>query len=290
MRWILCLFPLLTFAQGPVDGFFKGKDNADIAVGLGTNHSSSYTGQPDSTYNFPFSNTQLSLFAQYGLTDNLDAVFNIPFVFGSEENKFQDMRLHLKYRALHIVKPHFNWSIIAAGGISFPASDYQPNVSGAVGRREKKAPLQLITQLKLKNGLFFNLTGTYNLRWDEIDPALYPALQSANSDLLERTPQDYYEWLGRIGLARKKHFFELFLHFQKSRGGINFKQGETQPAQLFAVDFLKLGGTYYFGERENGLALNVSYILPQKRRNIGNIVFAGVSFIIKHKKESTQND
>lgn len=284
MRWILYLFPLLTFAQGPVDGFFKGEANADFAIGLGKNRSSTYTGHPDSTYNIPFSNTQLNIFAQYGISDHLDAVFNVPFVFGRQENKFQDIRLHLKYRALHIVKPHFKWSIIAAGGISFPTSDYRPNVSGAVGRREKKAPLQFITQLKLKNGLFFNVTGTYNLRWDAIDPALYPGLASADSELLEQTPQDSYEWLGRIGLARKKHFFELFLHYQQSTGGIDFKRAELQPTQLFAVNFLKLGGTYYFGEHANGIALNLSYMLPKVKRNIGNIFYAGVSFIIKHRK------
>ena len=54
-----------------------------------------------------------------------------------------------------------------------------------------------------------------------------------------------------------------------------------KPSQLYGVDFLKIGGTYYFGMQENGIAINASYI-PAFRRNIGNIVSIGFSFIIKH--------
>lgn len=140
MRLLITFFFVSTIAlsQGPIDGFFKGKDNADFAIGFGLNRSNQYTGQPGSLYNESYGAQQLGIFGQYGITDNLDAVLSIPFVFGEPENKFQDLGIHLKFRPFNYQWNDNEWSTILSGGITFPASDYQADVSGALGRREKK--------------------------------------------------------------------------------------------------------------------------------------------------------
>lgn len=274
----------LSFAQGPIDGFFKGKGNADFAIGLGINRSNQYTGQIDSIYDQSYGAEQIGVFGQYGITDNLDAVLSVPFVFGESENKFQDLGLHLKYRPFNREWANNEFTSIVSGGISFPASDYQADVSGALGRREKKIPFRLINQIKFSSGLFLNLTAAYFIRFDRVDETVLSDYQSINPAFEIQQPSGNYSLLLRGGWASSHNFIELFAEYQNTLGGIDFVSGITQPIQLYEVDFLKIGGTYYYGGTDNGVAVNVAYI-PAFRRNVGNIIFAGVSFILKYRPE-----
>lgn len=274
----------LSFSQGPIDGFFKGEGNADFAIGLGFNRSNEYTGQPDSIYNQSYGAEQIGIFGQYGITDNLDAVLSVPFVFGQAENKFQDLGVHLKYRPFNYQWNTNEWATIISGGVSFPASDYQADVSGALGRREKKVPFRLISQVKFTSGLFVNFTGTYFIRFDKVDNLTLSNYQEVMPSFEPQQPSNHYSLLLRGGWASSHNFIEVFAEYQNTLGGIDFSTGINQPIQLYEVDFLKVGGTYYYGGKNNGIAVNAAYI-PALRRNIGNIFFAGVSFILKYRPE-----
>lgn len=279
--WIIS--SLLVFSQGPIDGFFKGKGNADIALGFGINRSTNYTGHPDSLYNLGYSAQQFNLFGQYGITDNFDAIISLPFVFGSTENKFQDLGLHLKYRFINKSTNSIKWTSLVAAGVSFPASDYQADVSGALGRREKKVPFRLVNQVKLENGVFLNLTASYFIRFDKVDLGVLSEYQDNHPEFELQQPSNHFSIMSRIGWASEHNFIEAFVRYQNTLGGIDYQFGAIQPIQLYEVDFMKVGATYYYGGKENGVAVNLSYI-PGLKRNIGNIVFAGVSFILKHRE------
>lgn len=286
MKLLIAFFIISTtsFAQGPIDGFFKGEGNGDFAIGLGINRSNQYTGHPDSLYSESYGAQQLGVFGQYGITDNLDAVLSIPFVFGESENKFQDLGIYLKFRPVNHKWKDNEWSTLLSGGITFPASDYQADVSGALGRREKKIPFRLINQVKFNSGLFLNLTAAYFIRFDKIDDTILSNYQEIRPSFNPQQPSDHYSLLLRGGWASLHNFIEVFAEYQNTLGGIDFVTGIKQPIQLYEVDYLKLGGTYYYGGKENGVAVNLAYI-PAMRRNIGNIIYVGVSFILKYRPE-----
>jgi len=269
-------------AQGPIDGYLKGKGNLDFAIGMNFSRAEYYYGSNNEIFNLPYRAEMLNLFAQYGLGEKLDAVVSLPFIFGNQEKKFQDLGLHLKYKPLEF---NFNngasWSQLFSAGFSFPASDYRPDVTGALGQRAKRIPLRFISQLKFENGLFFNFTGAYHFRLDEVSQETAIMVIEENPDFEMQSPSNHYSLVGRLGLATSKHFVEIFAEYQKTLGGVDYEEGVVKPSQLYGVDFLKIGGTYYFGMEENGIAVNASYI-PAFRRNIGNIVSVGISFIIKH--------
>jgi hypothetical protein len=275
----------ISFSQGPIDGYLKGKGNLDVAIGMSFSRAKNYYGANNQAFDLPYSVEMLSLFAQYGLGDKIDMVFSLPFIFGKEENKFQDLGLHLKYKPFEInFNNGANWSQLFSAGFSFPASNYRPDVTGALGQRAKRIPLRFISQLKLENGLFFNFTGAYHFRLDKVSQETALMVIEENPDFNIQPPANHYSLVGRIGLATSKHFVEIFTEYQKTLGGVDFEEGVVKPSQLYGVDFLKIGGTYYFGMAENGIAVNASYI-PALRRNIGNIVSVGISFIIKHYTE-----
>lgn len=271
-----------TFSQGPIDGYIKGKGNLDVAIGMSFSRANNYYGANNQSFDIPYSVEMLNVFAQYGITSKIDAVVSLPFIFGKEEKKFQDLGLHLKYKPLEF---NFNngasWSQLFSAGFSFPASNYRPDVTGALGQRAKRIPLRFISQLKFESGLFINFTGAYHFRLDEVSQETVLMVIEENPDFEMQSPSNNYSLVGRLGLATSKHFVELFAEYQKTQGGVNYEEGVVKPSQLYGVDFLKIGGTYYFGLQENGIAVNASYI-PALRRNIGNIFSLGISFIIKH--------
>ena len=276
------LYSTAIFAQGPIDGYLKGKGNLDVAIGMSFSRANEYYSVNNQSFNIPYSVEMLSVFGQYGITNKIDAVVSLPFIFGKEEKKFQDLGLHLKYKPIEF---SFNngakWSQLISAGFAFPASDYRPDVTGALGQRAKRIPLRFISQFKFENGLFFNFTGAYHFRLDKVSQETALMIAEENLDFNLQPPANHYSLVGRIGLATSKHFLEIFTEYQKTLGGVNYEEGVLKPSQLYGVDFLKIGGTYYFGLQENGIAINASYI-PAFRRNIGNIVSVGVSFIIKH--------
>ncbi|MEX1190734.1 MAG: hypothetical protein WED10_11825 [Brumimicrobium sp.] len=289
MNWkisfILILFCQVIYAQGPIDGYMKGKGNLDVAIGMNFSRSNTYYGANNQEFNLPYSADMFNTFAQYGLHDRLDFIFSLPFIFGGKEKKFQDLGLHLKYKAFELnFKNDASWSNLFSAGVSFPASDYRPDVTGAIGQRAKRIPLRFISQLKFNNGFFFNFTSAYHFRFDEVSNETAIMVIEENPDFKIQAPNNHYSLVARIGLASTKHFVEFFGEYQKTLGGVNYEEGTVKPAQLYGVDFLKIGGTYYYGMKENGIAINASYI-PLIRRNIGNIISVGVSFIIKHQSE-----
>lgn len=273
-----------SFAQGPIDGFMKGEGNLDGAIGFNVQQSNRYYGANAEEFNLNYQANLLGFFAQYGLTDYLDAVVSLPFIFASAENKFQDMGLFLKGRPIHYkTEKHFEFSTLVSAGYTFPASDYQPDVTGALGQRAQTLPLRGILQAKFPVGIFINGTATYNFRRDALDPQVS---EEAKEGLTaeELIPSDFMNSMLRIGWATNKHFMELFIERQRTFGGVDFKKGEVRPPQLYGVDFTKIGGTYYYDVGANGIAVNASYIL--NGRNIGNIISVGVSFILKYRKEN----
>ncbi|MDX1653435.1 MAG: hypothetical protein R3277_13135 [Brumimicrobium sp.] len=270
-------------AQGPIDGFMKEKGELDLAIGMGFNNSKTFYGGFQKTYDLPYRSESLNIFAQLGFTDRINGIIQIPFIFGRTEDKFQDLGIYLKTQALSIdIGKSSTWSHIISTGYSFPASNYMPDVIGAIGQRAKWIPLLYVTQLKFENGLFINFTGGYHFRLDELSEETKIMLKNENSPLTTMSPPNRYTLMGRIGLAKRHHFFEFFAEYQKTLGGINHQEGVFLPVKLYGVDYLKLGGTYYYGLSENGIAVNLSYI-PALRRNIGDFLSVGISFIIKHK-------
>ena len=282
--FLLVCFNFKPLSQGPIDGFMKGEGNLDGAIGFSVQRSDLYYGLDDEIYDLNYSAELLSFFAQYGLSDKFDAVATVPFIFTQFENKFQDMGLFLKYRPVHYVfEKNHELDLLLSGGFTFPASDYRPDVTGAVGQRAQQIPLRGILQLKTKNGIFFNTTGTFNYRLDKLSDNTISLATSLNPNFILVEPANSGLLMFRMGFATKKHFVEIFSEWQKTFGGVNFQPTVYQPPQSYGVDYWKIGGTYYYDVVTNGLAINLSYI--PRGRNIGNIISVSISFILKYRQE-----
>ena len=118
---------LLSFsikAQGPVDGYNKGKGNLDMGLGYSIDKGDKfYAGTTEISLQRTIK--AYSLFAIYGITDKLDVQLNIPFVAIGSEKDFQDGSIYLKYNAIKKDNKLGNFNLLGAVGYYNPLSDYQ---------------------------------------------------------------------------------------------------------------------------------------------------------------------
>ena len=74
---LFCAFYTLS-AQGPLDGYLKGKGKLDIATSFSYMNAKDFEGAQGILYNEPYRGYLLSIFAEYGVTDRFDLVATVP--------------------------------------------------------------------------------------------------------------------------------------------------------------------------------------------------------------------
>lgn len=280
----------VAFAQGPVDGYMKGKKILDIALSYSYANSDKYFGAESETFDLEYTAHTAGLFMEYGIHEKIGAVTTLAYVVGQEERNFQDMSLHLKYRPFYkIFSEKAKLGFIVSTGYSFPVSNYEPDVTGALGQRAKVIPLKAVAQLEVRNGGFINFTGAYNFRFDRVSRATAERVQLVNPEFELKKPGNFITLMIKGGMAMKHNYFDLFLEYQKTFQGVNFEDSLVKPAQLYAVDYLKMGAVYFYAmDSHTGFALHASYI--PFGRNIGNIFTFSASLIVKIFKRRQENE
>ena len=121
---VLLLSIVTAYAQGKIDGFYKGKNNGAVVLGLGFEDGKKYfaggSGKLDLTRSVSYGN----LFGAYGITDDLDANISIPYIVSDDNADFQDISIYLKYRLFKSQGENGKFEISAAGGFSTNITDY----------------------------------------------------------------------------------------------------------------------------------------------------------------------
>jgi hypothetical protein len=230
------------FSQGKIDGFYKGKHEGSVVLGLGFEDSKSYfagTEEIDLSRNLYY----INLYAAYGITDNLDVNLSLPYLSSDKESNFQDISLMFKYRFFQAASETGNLEISLGAGFSTPISDYKVGGLNDIGQQATIVETRAMVHYK------------WSLGW-------FATLQSGFSFKFEETPNSIPVTL-KAGKAAGKWYYDVFYNYQHSFGGIDYRG--TPPPQNFSelgVDYHKVGGTLYRSFSEHfGSAINLSYIL-----------------------------
>lgn len=118
--------------------------------------------------------TSYTVWLQWGFTDRLALVANLPYVdadsdglAGFEESDLQDLSALLRYRLVDVEGGTTRHTLTAAGGVRTPASDYEENSPVDVGDGSTDALFRLVYQFE--NGPFyFSQQVGYDLRGDDV--------------------------------------------------------------------------------------------------------------------------
>ncbi len=279
---LLC--PNFAAAQGAIDGFMKGKGNLDLALSFATESSGKFFSRVDgrdTTFDFGISANSVSLFAAYGITDDLDVIVSIPFVSRSANTQgLQDGSVYLKYQSINTALRDFGrLKVITGAGISFPLSDYEVQNSRAIGQQALVVPLRVVAQVDLNSGLFFNITGGYNFRLDENERVLADSFLVLTPNGEVTQPDDFISLSAKVGYATGKQYFDLWFDYQRTEGGNSYRDGDPSGFKSLGVSYSKIGGTYYYAFKPNfGAFLGLSKVFAGRNINDQFAISAGVVY------------
>jgi hypothetical protein len=247
-------------AQGPIDGFLKGKRTLDLAFSGGFQQAETYIGA-----NGPFAFSrrfgQGSFFAEYGLFERLDIVASIPFVGES----LQDGSFFAKGKVFSLWKKRIDF--ICALGASFPMANYPTELGQSIGQRATQLQSKLVAQIALPKGLYFQIQGGYNRALDPVPNALLL------SSKIMWTPGKWY--------------LDAWVNKQNGEGN-KFYKGSI-PINTFrelTVNYTQVGGTVYRTINSSfGAFINGSKIIAGKGTFITSALGLGFTYKMKFSKK-----
>jgi len=271
-------------AQGPLDGYLKGAGVLDVAPSISFNSAKTFLGSGGQTYDLGYEGTLLSLFAEYGLSSRVDVVGTAAYVFTGTQSGLQDGGLFVKYRPVY--RRLGNAGRIGAllgTGLAFPLTDYEPTISGALGQKAVIMPARLIVQWETPFGLFFNLTGGYNWRLDNLQEADIAAIRQLRPDYQPVPPADFSTMIFRIGFPAARYYLDAWVEWQHSIGGADYMPNVPDLPQAFGVSYTQLGGTAYYSENgRSGFFASGGYIVGGRNTSRMLRLTAGMVFRFGH--------
>ncbi|MBL7829375.1 MAG: hypothetical protein JNJ57_22250 [Saprospiraceae bacterium] len=268
-------------AQGPLDGYLKGKGVLDFAPSFSFNNARKFQGAPENVYDEIYKGQMLSLFAEYGLSERLDLVATASMVFTATQSGLQDGGAFIKFRPFYrSMGAAGKLGAIAGLGMTFPLSDYSPTTTGALGRKAVTLPLQLILQWETPLGLFFNCTAGYHNRLDKLNPADIAQVRLQRPDFDPTPPKPFTTFLLKTGFPARHYYLDAWVEWQNTREGSDYMPGVPDLSQAFRVSYTQVGGTLYYSDTgKNGFYLSGGYIL--KGRNVSHIARLTFGFVFK---------
>lgn len=232
---VLLIFSILPcFGQGPIDGFYKGKNNLDIALSGGFQTADTYVGSfGPITYERTFG--QGSVFAEYGLTSSFDVIATLPFI----NSNFQDFGVYLKKRIMKSTSDKHQISL--AGGYSGPASNYNTQSGLAIGQQAHQFIGKLVYQVSLPMGFYFQCQGGYNHNLDPVPSS--------------------YTFSGKLMYSNSNWYLDAWFNQQTGLGNLYYPENNQDFRELNVI-YTQVGGTIYRTISERfGCFLNYSQII-----------------------------
>jgi hypothetical protein len=286
-RLLFILFPCTLSAQGPLDGYLKGKGVFDFAPSFSVLRADRFIGAGDQAFEAPYRGSMLSIFGEYGLADNFDLVATGAFVFTETQNGLQDGSLYAKYRPVYaeLGKTGGRLGVLIGAGATFPLSNYAPTATGALGQRAVAAQPRLIVQWDSPFGPFLNLTGGYNIRLDQLREADIAAIRATRPDYRPVEPSDYTTFLIKAGLPAARYYLDAWVEWQHARGGVDYAPQVLDLPQAYGVSYIQVGGTAYYSENgKTGFFVSGSYI--PGGRNVSKILRLTGGLVVKFSKKA----
>jgi hypothetical protein len=212
----------MTWSQGAYDGYLKGKGKADVVL--------TYAQENYDTYFFGRERQAIdnrivtgALFAQAGVSDNLDVLVNLPYVRTDSMNQnFQDALLGIKYRNKQKAIENGSHNILTALGVQFPVSGYAADSDNPIGQRAVVFQARFISQHQWNTGFFMMMQSGLDFR-------LLPDAQFG------------LPVIARMGYGNPYFYFDIWVdYFRTLNAGVDTQIGAGQGSAWW-----KLGATAF---------------------------------------------
>lgn len=236
----LTLAPYTVNAQGLVSGWMQGKGRTAVAITGFTESFDRYYVDKQQTYNpqlGAITTSGVSLYLSAGITDWLDVVANVPYVSASSSAGFwetisgsQDMQVGIKFRPLTLDVDRSHLSVIVAGVLATPISNYPNDAPVTIGHQASGVDGRIVAQLMTPTGVFAMAQLGYIARGRVRLDRGY-----------EVDVPDAIDAVGRIGWGGSSWYADVWLHHLVPQSGTNIGPGVPFPSN--AIGFTRVGGT-----------------------------------------------
>lgn len=278
------IFPAVLMAQSPVSGFMKSKGDGAVVVSYSQEKYDKVYLVPTEIEGVPVfnevTNTSVSFYGEYGITDNFDVVVNVPYIksegdgspqflannrFENERKGIQDLKVYAKYRLKSFNFEKSNLDLIGAIGVETPLGDYKANEGLqsiiAIGNQSTKFTGMGIAMFKTNFGFFTSGQVGYSIRSNEVPNALLSEL--------------------KIGYAASKFYVDAFVANQLSdKEGVDIlAEGFTGFFPATRVNYTRIGLNAY-APVYMGLGLTGGVNTYVAGRNLGKSTgfYAGLAY------------
>jgi hypothetical protein len=264
-------------AQTDFDGLFM--DRNQLCVGLIGSHAS-FTRYWEGSLNRDnlnmgtVSNNSVSVMGNYGLSNRLNFVFNLPYVQTKAsagnmqgQNGVQDISLWLKYALIQKKVFKGDLQVIPTIGYSMPTRYYTPDVLPlSIGMQSRVWSYRMIVDYE-KNHWYFTGAATYMHRQNIfLDRNTYYTDRQIYSN--EVIMPDVWLWNARFGYRNQDFIADVFYENMNTIGGFDIARN-AMPFPSNNMDYQRLGIYLKYETPLNGLSILANGFTTFAGRNMG---------------------
>ncbi|MFN0015780.1 MAG: hypothetical protein ACKVU2_14650 [Saprospiraceae bacterium] len=281
---LVAFFFQTTHAQSPTDGLMMPKGNICLLAQYSNAQWNEYwegTNKRSNPNIGTFTNQNAMLMANYGITDNLNAMIGLPYIWtGSDsylqgESGLQDFSAWLKYQPLSVTSAFGTFKVQVTGGVSVPMYNYVPDfLPFSIGLQSKTASLRAALNYTTKHGLYATVQAghtwrstitldrdgyLYKDKWYETNEVPVPNMVDATA---------------RLGYISTKVQAEFWLDHFAGTDGDDIRYNDAPfPANKMQATTAGVFAKYFVWK---SLALHASFGQVLSGRNVGqSTVFTG---------------
>lgn len=247
---VLLLLPLITAAQGKIDGFYNAPTTITTVLGFGFEDSKKYLAG-DNKLDLERNVYYATFFASYTISEKLQTQFSLPYIRSNNNKNLQDISVFLKYQLFEIPLAENRLKFSLAGGFSTPVSNYSIGGLNDIGQQATVIESRAMVHYKHNTGWFGTLQSGFSYKLQEVPNSLPITL--------------------KVGRASAQWYYDLYYDFQRAFGGIDYR-GTPSPQNFreLGVDFHKVGGTLYKPLSSTlGAYVTVAYIVEGRNTFVG---------------------
>lgn len=301
MKKILYLYLLLApfniWAQTEIDGIMMSKHNLCTGIRFDENQWDNYWEGQFKRDNLNFGNVstqKVSINGNYGITNNLNLMFSLPFISTKAsagtmkgQQGLQDLSINLKYLALNKSFGKNELGLFAIAGFSMPTSNYSADYMPLnIGLKSKTASIRLLGDFQ-HGKLFLTPSAAYIHQTNiKIERTAYFTTEMHYTNEVYMPNAAMYSI--KSGYRSSRLIAELNFEQWNTRGGFDITSN-NMPFPSNKMDFKKIGvySKYTFGKLPDlSILAGANHII--NGRNVGqSTTYFGGFFYVLHFKPKT---
>ncbi len=286
----------ISYAQTDIDALMMTKNNFCTGIMYSTNSWNNYwegTFKRDNQNLGTVSSQMIGIMGNYGLKDNLNLIFSLPYVSTKAskgqlagQKGLQDLSLTVKWMPLEKKIGKGDISIYALGGISLPVNNYVADfLPLSIGMGSRTASFRMMVDYQIKK-LFVTGSAAFMMRDNvTIDRTSYYTTQMHYSNEVEMPNMANFNL--RAGYRSSKGYAEAILDIFQTNGGFDItKNNMPFLSNRMNGSRAGVGFKYNIGKLE-GLSLVGNTMFTLAGRNIGQTtsISAGVFYVLDFTKK-----